>query len=327
MIHLEFHELTHLKLESEARKAGKNLFFTTTARTQQAALSAMGNDIRRWEKAGLSEQRALVATKSVISGLCGFLFNCPLDMVIERQLHDDFPLLRPSQYLSISKLANEAIEANRKEQVRKYTPRRLLNSSLALNGAYALFLDDLFNQATEFAAAYRSEETFGLAQKLWQHWRGRSKNLGPGDEYSLVDDFADMIGIRDWYEWIPDPGHHEIIGDPLKEGTSNPGLLKAKHQSAVYYFLDAFKVYDSLTPLQVRGVAFEAAQAGQNGLDYASPEEKYELRTLPGRKFTGLHLMCLMYAGFKRFAPEEDLGMDLNEPFLSALQIYKPNAE
>jgi len=44
---------------------------------------------------------------------------------------------------------------------------------------------------------------------------------------------------------------------------------------------------------------------------------------LPSRKFSGLHLMCLMYAGFKRVAPEHEVQMDLNDPFLTALQMHK----
>jgi len=151
----------------------------------------------------------------------------------------------------------------------------------------------------------------------------RAKNLGPGDEYGLVDEFADMTGLRDWYEWRPDPGHHEATAEPLKEGTTNPDLLKAKQPAAIFYFLDAFKRFDAMTPEQVRDVAFEIALLGRNGLDYAAPEEKYELRTLPERKFSGLHLMCLMFAGFKRVAPEHDMGMDLNDPFLTALQIHQ----
>jgi hypothetical protein len=31
---------------------------------------------------------------------------------------------------------------------------------------------------------------------------------------------------------------------------------------------------------------------------------------------------CLMYAGFKRIAPDQDTGMDLNEPWLSALGLF-----
>jgi tetratricopeptide (TPR) repeat protein len=321
--HLESHELTHLKLEAEARRAGRNLFFTTSAQTRETAIRSFAGDIRKWEKAGYSEQKITGLTLTLVNGLCEFLFNCPLDMLIERHLRATFKPLQPAQFLSVRIMANEAWQTSSKPEVRQFTPRKILLASLALNGAYALFLDDLFRGASEFAAPYRREETFGLSQKLWQHWQERAKNIGPGDEYRLVDEFADMTGLRDWYEWRPDPGHHEATAEPLKEGTTNPALLKDKQPAAIFYFLDAFKRFDAMTPEQVRAVAFEIALLGRNGLDYAAPDEKYELRALPDRKFSGLHLMCLMYAGFKRVAPEHEVQMDLNEPFLTALQMHK----
>src|SRR5207253_1606144 len=88
--HLESHELTHLKLESEARKVGKNLFFATTARTRETAIRSVAGDIRKWEKAGYSEQKITQVTLTLINGLCEFLFNCPLDMLIERHIRDTF---------------------------------------------------------------------------------------------------------------------------------------------------------------------------------------------------------------------------------------------
>ncbi len=51
------------------------------------------------------------------------------------------------------------------------------------------------------------------------------------------------------------------------------------------------------------------------------------MKSLPGEKFSGLHLMCLMYAGFKRIAPEHDLQMDLHEPFLTALEMFEKGEE
>jgi len=321
--HLESHELTHLKLESLARKVGKNLFYAVTSKTKETAIRSIGGDIRRWEKAGFSDERITEVTLTLVSGLCDFLFNCPVDMLIERQLYDACPLLRPAQFLSLRLLASEAAQTNSDPEIRKLTPRKLMLASLTLNGAYALFLDDLFHGASEFAAPYRSQETFGLSQRLWKHWQERSKNLGPGDEYRLVDEFADITGLRGWYEWRSDPGHHEATAEPLNEGTTNPSLLKAKHPAAIFYFLDAFKRFDSMTPERVREVALEIAVVGRSGLDYASPDEKYELRTLPDRKFSGLHLMCLMFAGFKRFAPEHDVRMDLEDSFLTALQMHK----
>jgi hypothetical protein len=50
--HLESRELSHLKLESEARKAGENLFFATTAKTRDTAIQSVSGDIRKWDKEG-----------------------------------------------------------------------------------------------------------------------------------------------------------------------------------------------------------------------------------------------------------------------------------
>ena len=35
-----------------------------------------------------------------------------------------------------------------------------------------------------------------------------------------------------------------------------------------------------------------------------------------------LHLVSIMCAGFKRIAPEQDTGMDLNEPWITALELF-----
>ncbi len=327
LAHLEAHELTHLKLESEARQKGKNLFFATSARSREAGIRSIAGDIRKLEKEGYSEESITKMTLSIVAGLTGFLFNCPLDMTIERYIRKTFPSLQPAQFLSLRGMALETAQTNTNPKIRQVTPRKIMQASLALNGAYSLFLDNLFAGASTFSALYRRFETFALSQKLFNRWAEQVDKLKPGDEYKLVDEFAEMTGLRAWYEWKTDPGQHEIIETPPTEGTTNPALLREKHPASVFYFLDAFKRFDAMTPEQIRNVAFEIALLGRNGLDYASPDEKYELRSIPDRKFSGLHLMCLMYASFKRAAPEHDVGMDLNEPFLTALQLYESGEE
>jgi tetratricopeptide (TPR) repeat protein len=309
LAHLEAHELTHLKLESEARQEGKNLFFATSAQSREVAIRSIATDVRRLEKQGYSEESITKLTLSVVAGLTGFLFNCPLDMIIERYIRETFRALRPAQFLSLRGMAREAAATNTNPQIRQVTPRKIMQASLALNGAYSLFLDNLFEGACDFSALYRRFDTFSLSQRLFSRWAERVAKLEPGDEYKLVDEFAEMTGLRAWYEWKADPGQHEVIEVPPKEGTTNPALLREKHPAA-------------MTADGIRNVAFEIALLGRSGLDYSDPAEKYELKTIPDRKFSGLHLMCLMFAGFKRVAPEQDVGIDLEEPFLTALRLH-----
>lgn len=53
--------------------------------------------------------------------------------------------------------------------------------------------------------------------------------------------------------------------------------------------------------------------AGQHELDINDPKDTHVLRALPGRAFSALELLCIMYAGFNRIEPEMDSGVDLGE--------------
>lgn len=77
-----------------------------------------------------------------------------------------------------------------------------------------------------------------------------------------------------------------------------------------------------MTLTEIQAIAFEIAMLSTKGLDVNDPEPKYRLRTLAGN-FSGLHLVCLMYVGFKRFAPEQSVGFDLSQEYAAAEALRK----
>ncbi len=320
--HIEAHELTHIWLESCARKQRTNRWFATSAASRELAIRSLASDIKKLERQGYSGDSVTQVVLDLVSGLSGCLFNTPLDLLIELRIHREMPVLRPAQFVSLHRLAEEALAGSVNPEIRKLTPSKVLKPLTALNGTAALFLDDLTSGATAFWPRYEKLDGANLSPRLFQFWQDRKDSLQPGDEYDLVDEFAEILGLSGWYEWRPDPGTHEVTEAPAKEGTTNPELLKQKHPAAVWFLLDALKRYAALPVERVREIAFEIALLGQNGIDYASPETQYTLRSLPGESFSGLQLMCLMHAGFQQIAPEHDPGMDLAEPFLTALSIF-----
>lgn len=90
---------------------------------------------------------------------------------------------------------------------------------------------------------------------------------------------------------------------------------------AVMYCLDALKRFDEVTLEQVQAVTLEIALLGRQGLDTNDSTPKYGLKSLPGN-FTGLHLVSLMYVGFKRLAPDHDVGFDLSAEYETAQQLF-----
>ena len=87
------------------------------------------------------------------------------------------------------------------------------------------------------------------------------------------------------------------------------------------YLLSALKLFGQKTEEELRRIAFEIALKGQSGLDINAPDTKYTLNSMAG-EFTGLQLVSYMYAGFKKIAPEQDIGVDLSDEYNMALKLF-----
>jgi len=322
LIHLIAHELEHLRLECAARQIGRNRFLVSTTVSQERAIHSMAKDIIRWRRQGLREKSITDVALQLSEGIVRQVQNAPIDLIIEAQLYRNFPILRESQFISLGVLAEQAKETIINQKIQERMPEHIMYASSALNGATALFLDKLWGGATCYAEPYRKLNSFSTSQELLSMLENHIKTLTPGGEYEIIDVWAEKLGLKDWYEWQEDTELYKASDRIKSKGTTNPELLKKKHPATVWYLLDALERFDGMTKEEIKALSFEIGMLGSSGLDYASPVQKYTLRNCPGEKFSGLQLMCLMYAGFNRFAPERNLGMDLEEPFRAALQLY-----
>jgi hypothetical protein len=95
---------------------------------------------------------------------------------------------------------------------------------------------------------------------------------------------------------------------------------------AVFHLLDAMRPFSSKSQEEIREIAFEIGMLGQYGLDINNPREMHVLRLLPGRTFSVLVLVCIMYGGFKRIGPVMDGGVvDQGEEWEIAERLKKKN--
>lgn len=86
------------------------------------------------------------------------------------------------------------------------------------------------------------------------------------------------------------------------------------------YIAGAMETFSLVGPEKSRQITMEVAMKGQDGLDIHDPEQKYTLTTLPG-KFSGMHLVSIMYAGMKAIDPNMDVGIDLSAEYEAAKAI------
>lgn len=77
---------------------------------------------------------------------------------------------------------------------------------------------------------------------------------------------------------------------------------------------------------EIREISFEIGMLGTYGLDINDPQETHVLQALPGRTFSALQLICIMYAGFKRVEPGMDIGVDLGEEWGMAERLSEADS-
>ena len=87
------------------------------------------------------------------------------------------------------------------------------------------------------------------------------------------------------------------------------------------YCLDALERFEPLSTQEVRKVGLEIAVLGTGGIDPNDADKRYTLKTMPG-EFSGLHLLCLMFAAFKAVAPDRDIGFDVAREYRTAVALH-----
>jgi tetratricopeptide (TPR) repeat protein len=89
---------------------------------------------------------------------------------------------------------------------------------------------------------------------------------------------------------------------------------------AVFYCLDAIKRFREMGDTKMRAAVYEIAVLGRGGLDINDSAKRYTLTSLPG-EFSGLHLVSLMYVGFRQIDPSIDGGIDLSKEHAEAEKL------
>ena len=61
---------------------------------------------------------------------------------------------------------------------------------------------------------------------------------------------------------------------------------------------------------------------GRGGIHVDDSQRQYSLKSLPSER-SGLHLVCIMYAGMKSIAPEANAGFDLAAEYQAAMSLFE----
>ena len=314
--HLVAHELEHLSMEYKDRQVGRNRLFASSAKTREHAIRAIKNDIFKASQRGYNESSLTSLMLEFINGLAQQLYSCPLDMLVEFRIYHDFPELVSNQLVSLDIISKNAYQAISNPDNKRLAPKIIFEASSAMNAAYALFIDYLYGQRTNYSKAY-DYNSIAVGRELYDLWCDVMNDYHPGRDYELVDRFADVLRLKNWYEWLDDVTQTSPV-----EGTTNPELLQQKEPATLMYLLGTLERFSKMPRQQITALAQEIALLGQSGLNYASPDKKYSVNAFPGETFSGLQLLCFMYVGFKQIDPSLDTGLDFGDAYAQALKLF-----
>jgi tetratricopeptide (TPR) repeat protein len=201
--HLVSHECSLLLLAARARATGKHRIFITTSASLARAGEALRSEIQRIAHKGYDAAKLTQVVLGVTEARLNLLFQVPLDILVEKRL-SEVPELQEAQFCSLLLSVHDVTHAGLNSPNRELMPGKVLVLRDTLNAVAALFLDRISSGATDYSALYTKSGVLPRARKI--EALAYAHDGPPGSEYDIIDQIADLLGVRDWYEWENETG-------------------------------------------------------------------------------------------------------------------------
>jgi len=276
------------------------------------------------------------------------LFNAPVDLFIEDFLFVNYPELQPYQFISLNKLINEGKTAVTDKLAEKLTPKDVLNASKILNLVNAIQFKDLFgiDLIKQFNALPGEIKE---ANRMWEEFLEYRKDRKPGEEYEIVKHWGEDLKMNEYFELVDEDdyrNHPRTVEAVLQSIEDDPfGLEVDKNfkekemkkfletqntigtnQAIIWFMIDALKYFENLSTDKIKKIAFEIAMIGTQGIS-PEPGKTYKVGSIPGKDFSGYHLLAYYYVSWKLAIPEmlEALKLTYDAEYNLAEQMFKSN--
>jgi len=301
--------------------------------------------INKLKKMGLAEEAISNFTTSLFEGLNNQIYNTPIDLFIENFLYNEFPELRPYQFLSNYGMMQEGIKAVTDSKIVDLFPKDIVSKSKVYNLVNAKQFNDLygFNFVKDLNANPRELK---LATDFYEEFLQYRDDKEPGEEYELIIHWAEDLNLDKNFELVDEQTFlnkrvdvdnllKSIENDPYdmestdldKERKMEKFLKthkgKGENMAVVMYMVDALQFFDSKPKEDIKEIAFEIATLGTQGF---SPEkENYKVGSIPGKNFTGYHILAYYYVSWALAMPQVvgELGLSFEKEFEMALTLWK----
>ncbi len=347
--HLILHELVHLDFVIEARKNELNQLFISTQHHKTNFIKGLEPTIKKFNKMGISEDAITSYCNGLFDGMNRQIFNTPIDLFIEDFLYNEFTELRPYQFLSLYALIQEGLQAVTDKKIVDLSPKEILSKSKVYNLVNALQYAALFG--IDFIKDFQATATeLKQAKGFYEEYLQYREDKEPAEEYELVMHWAEDLQLDKNFELLSETEYrtkrtdiNNLLDsiekdpydleskDPYKEREMDKFQKSQKkigtNMAVVMFMVDALQYFETMPKDEIKTIAFEIAMQGTQGY---SPEKKdYRINSLPGKLFSGYHILAYYYVSWMLAIPEmvAQLQLPYDDEYKLALSMYKTKSD
>jgi tetratricopeptide (TPR) repeat protein len=341
--HLIMHELVHLDFVIEARKAELNQLFISTQHHKTDFIKGLEPTIKKLHKMGISEDSIAKYCSSLFDGLNRQIYNTPIDLFIEDFLYNEYAELRPYQFLSLYALIQESLKAVTDKKIVDLSPKDILSKSKVYNIVNAIQYAALFG--IDFVKDFQATSgELKQAKDFYDEYLQYKEDKEPAEEYELVLHWAEDLKVDNNFELIDEKEYRtkrtnidnlldSIEKDPYDLESNNPYKERemdkfqksqetiGTNMAVVMFMVDALQYFETISKEEIKKIAFEIAMNGTQG--YSPDKRDYRISDIPGKQFSGYHILAYYYVSWMLAMPEQvdKLGLDYEQEYTTALSI------
>jgi len=344
--HLIMHELVHLDFVIEARKGELNQLFVSNHDKKVKFIKTIDSTILKLKQKGLSEETADKIATDLFDGLNRQAYNAPIDLFIEDYLYNEYPNLRPIQFISLYNLVMEGLKAVTETTIVDFFPKEILSKSKIYNLVGAIQFKNLFG--LDFIKDFKATQSeLKLANDFFDEYLQYKDNKEPAEEYELVLHWAQDLKLDDNFELISETEFYSKrvdIDNLLKSIEEDPYDLESKdpykeremdkflksqenkdlNMAVVMFMVEAFDFFEDKSTEYIKKMAFDIAMQGAHG--YNPSNSNYRINGIDNKLFSGYNILAFYYVSWSIAIPESlaELKLPFDEEYEMAKTMYKP---
>ncbi len=331
--HFMLHELMHLQMNLAASREGNNKLLGYSEACKKKFMSRYGKYFSNLS-VKMSKDKVNEFAENLFKGISLQLMNCPLDLLVEDLIYNNYPEARPLQLLSLFEQEQENIKSITQSMKNPgMFPNQIVRVSKIMNMVTSLHLKELYG--LNFLHYYKpNQQEMKEAEDLYEEYKAYRADYKPGEEYEMVMYFIEQLDCEEFFE-IFNENDYSSTGNAKNTASDESERMEAtqefneKHKDGEdpnltfmmsMYMMGAMEYFEKKPMSEIKKIAFEIAMLGCGGI---SPDQKsgYKVNSIPDKDFGGYQLLAYYYVSWAIAIPEQ-LDM-LQLPFKTAYDTAK----